>query len=145
MSGEEGSRAQEEEVMSLKADLREKTKDRNQMKVNLDNALTAFRRRKEGNVYIDKREHIFTEWALYIKKEKAAVNVIGSIARLTLRREVFQRIRLAARENFLDNMAEKIAHKFFDGFKSGLLKKAWLRWRENAKKHVLTDLMTAEM
>ena len=145
MSGEEGSRAQEEEVMSMRADLREKTKDRNQMKVNLDNAMTAFRRRKEGNVYIDKREHIFTEWALYIKKEKAAVNVIGSIARLTLRREVFQRIRLAARENFLDNMAEKIAHKFFDGFKSGLLKKAWLRWRENAKKHVLTDLMTAEM
>ena len=144
-SGEEGSRAQEEEVMSMRADLREKTKDRNQMKVNLDNAMTAFRRRKEGNVYIDKREHIFTEWALYIKKEKAAVNVIGSIARLTLRREVFQRIRLAARENFLDNMAEKIAHKFFDGFKSGLLKKAWLRWRENAKKHVLTDLMTAEM
>ena len=42
-------------------------------------------------------------------------------------------------------MAEKIAHKFFDGFKSSLLKKAWLRWRENAKKHVLTDLMTAEM
>ena len=145
MSGEEGSRAQEEEVMSMRADLREKTKDRNQMKVNLDNAMTAFRRRKEGNVYIDKREHIFTEWALYIKKEKAAVNVIGSIARVTLRREVFQRIRLAARENFLDNMAEKIAHKFFDGFKSGLLKKAWLRWRENAKKHVLTDLMTAEM
>ena len=115
------------------------------MKVNLDNAMTAFRRRKEGNVYIDKREHIFTEWALFIKKEKAAVNVIGSIARVTLRREVFQRIRLAAREKFLDNMAEKIAHKFFDGFKSGLLKKAWLRWRENAKKHVLTDLMTAEM
>ena len=131
--------------MSMRADLREKTKDRNQMKVNLDNAMTAFRRRKEGNVYIDKREHIFTEWALYIKKEKAAVNVIGSIARVTLRREVFQRIRLAAREKFLDNMAEKIAHKFFDGFKSGLLKKAWLRWRENAKKHVLTDLMTAEM
>ena len=115
------------------------------MKVNLDNAMTAFRRRKEGNVYIDKREHIFTEWALYIKKEKAAVNVIGSIARVTLRREVFQRIRLAAREKFLDNMAEKIAHKFFDGFKSSLLKKSWLRWRENAKKHVLTDLMTAEM
>ena len=131
--------------MSMRADLREKTKDRNQMKVNLDNAMTAFRRRKEGNVYIDKREHIFTEWALFIKKEKAAVNVIGSIARVTLRREVFQRIRLAAREKFLDNMAEKIAHKFFDGFKAGLLKKAWLRWRENAKKHVLTDLMTAEM
>ena len=33
-------------------------------------------------------------------------------------------------------MAEKIAHKFFDGFKSGILRKAWLRWRENAKKHV---------
>ena len=82
----------------MKADLREKTKDKNQMKVNLDNAMIAFRRRKEGNVYIDKREHIFTEWALYIKKEKAAVNVIGAIARMTLRREVFQRIRLAARE-----------------------------------------------
>ena len=89
MSGAEGARAQEEEVMQLKAELREKTKDRNQMKVNLDNAMIAFRRRKEGNVYIDKREHIFTEWALYIKKEKAAVNVIGAIARMTLRREVF--------------------------------------------------------
>ena len=42
-------------------------------------------------------------------------------------------------------MAEKIAHKFFDGFKSGILRKAWLRWRENAKKQVLTDLMNAEM
>ena len=93
--------------MQLRAELREKTKDRNQMKVNLDNAMIAFRRRKEGNVYIDKREHIFTEWALYIKKEKAAVNVIGAIARMTLRREVFQRIRLAAREKFLDDTAER--------------------------------------
>ena len=115
------------------------------MKVNLDNAMIAFRRRKEGNVYIDKREHIFTEWALYIKKEKAAVNVIGAIARMTLRREVFQRIRLAAREKFLDDTAERIAHRYFDGFKASILRKVWLRWRENAKKCVLTDLMTAEM
>ena len=114
------------------------------MKDNFKNAFTAYRRRKEGNVYIPKIEHIFTEWAQYIKKEKAAVNVIGAIARQTLRREVFQRIRLAAREKFLDDTAEKIANRFFSGFKYGALRKAWLRWRENSKKCVLTQLMETE-
>ena len=69
------------------------------------------------------------------------MNVIGAIARQTLRREVFQRIRLAAREKFLDDTAEKIANRYFNSFKYGTLRKAWLRWRENTKKCVLTQLM----
>ena len=41
----------------------------------------------------------------YVKREKNAVNVIGAIARRTLRIEVFQRIRMFAREKFLDRDA----------------------------------------
>ena len=78
------------------------------------------------------------EWVSYIRKEKAAVNVIGAIARVTLRREVFQRIRAAAREKHLDDKAIATANKFFLAFKNGNLRKAWLRWRENTKQQVLT-------
>ena len=114
------------------------------MKDNFKSAFTAYKRRKDGNVYIPKLEHIFTEWAAHIKKEKAAVNVIGAIARQTLRREVFQRIRLAAREKFIDDTAIKVADRYFKSFKYGTLRKAWLRWRENSKKCVLGQLMMTE-
>lgn len=114
------------------------------MKSNFKDAFAAYRRRKEDNIYIPKLEHIWTEWTAHIKKEKAAVNVIGAIARMTLRREVFQRIRLAAREKFLDDTAIKVANRYFNSFKYGTLRKAWLRWRENSKKCVLTQLMMTE-
>jgi len=69
------------------------------------------------------------------------VNVIGAIARQTLRKEVFQRIRAAAREKQVDDKAIKTANKFFLGFKNANLRKAWLRWRENTKQVVLEQLV----
>jgi hypothetical protein len=137
-AGREAAREQANEIEDLTNQLQKSEADRNQMKSNFKDAFAAYRRRKEGNIYIPKIEHIWTEWTAHLKKEKAAVNVIGAIARQTLRREVFQRIRLAAREKFLDDTAEKIANKYFNSFKYGTLRKAWLRWRENSKKCVLT-------
>ena len=87
-----------------------------------------------------KRENIFREWAYFIKKEKNAVNVIGAIARQTLRREVFQRIRLFAREKYLDDTAIKVCEKFFNHTRDNILRKAVLRWRENAKQAVMVQL-----
>ena len=91
-----------------------------------------------------KLENIFLEWASYIKKEKNAVNAIGAIARMTLRKEVFQRIRAAAREKHLDDKAIKTANKFFLSFKNSNLKKAWNKWRENMKQMVLQTLVMTE-
>lgn len=45
--------------------------------------------RRKNNVYIDKRRNILCTWRDYVKREKNAVNVIGAIARRTLRMEVF--------------------------------------------------------
>ena len=93
-----------------------------------------------------KLENIFLEWVSYVRREKNAVNTIGAIARQTLRKEVFQRIRAAAREKYLDDRAIKTANKFFLGFKNSNLRKAWLRWRENTKQQVLEQLvMTQDM
>lgn len=100
--------------------------------------------RKAGNVYVPKLENIFLEWVAYIRKEKAAVNVIGAIARQTLRKEVFQRIRAAANEKHKDDRAIKTANKFFLAFKNGNLRKAWLRWRENSKQAVLEQLVMTQ-
>lgn len=61
-----------------------------------------------NNVYIDRRRQIFLTWREYVKKEKNSVNVIGAIARRTLRIEVFRRIRMVARENYLDAEANRI-------------------------------------
>jgi len=43
--------------------------------------------------------------------------VIGAIARKQLRMEVFSRIRLVARERYLEQNAEKIMTNFFRMFK----------------------------
>ena len=83
------------------------------------------------------RENIFLEWVNFVRKEKNAVNVIGALARQTLRKEVFQRIRAAAREKHIDDRAIRTANKFFLAFKNSNLRKAWLRWRENTKQVVL--------
>ena len=45
--------------------------------------------------------------------------------------EVFSRIRLVARENYLEQNAEKIITNFARMFKFGLEKKAFSRWRAN--------------
>lgn len=79
------------------------------MKGNFKKALVTLQGRKQGNVYVPKLENIFLEWVSYIRKEKNAVNVIGAIAGQTLRREIFQRIRAAAREKNLDDRAIKTA------------------------------------
>lgn len=131
--GEETALAQANEIQSLTQNLNQVTNNRDKIKQNFKTAFGTFQSRKAGNVYVPKLENIFLEWVSYIRKEKAAVNVIGSIARLTLRKEVFQRIRAAAREKHLDDRAIKCANKFFLAFKNGNLRKAWLRWRENTK------------
>lgn len=136
--GDEASKQQAAEICALTQSLNTATQNRDQIKKNFKNAFATFQARKAGNVYVPKLENIFMEWVAYIRKEKAAVNVIGAIARVTLRREVFQRIRAAAREKHLDDKAIATANKFFLAFKNGNLRKAWLRWRENTKQQVLT-------
>lgn len=70
-------------------------------------------------------------WRDYIKKEKNAINVIGAIARKNMRMEVFSRIRLVARENFLDNRAERIITNYARMLKQRLVTNAFSKWRVN--------------
>lgn len=63
--------------------------DRDKIQNNFKNAFATFQARKAGNIYVPKLENIFMEWQSFVRKEKNACNVIGSIARQTLRREVF--------------------------------------------------------
>lgn len=114
------------------------------MKNNFKTALETFQGRKSDNIYVPKRESIFLEWVNFVKKEKNAVNVIGALARQTLRKEVFQRIRAAAREKHLDDRAIRTAKKFFLSFKNSNLRKAFLRWRENSKQAVLEQLVMTQ-
>lgn len=141
---DEMTRQQAREIEALTADLNTATANRDQIKKNFKTAFGTLMARKEGNVYIPKKENIFLEWVSYIRKEKNACNTIGAIARQTLRREVFQRIRAAAREKHLDDRAIRTANKFFLGFKNSNLRKAWLRWRENSKQAVLTSLVMTQ-
>jgi hypothetical protein len=89
-------------------------------------------RRVKDNHYIDKRRNILLVWREFIDREKNAVNVIGAIARKTLRMEVFQRIRLVARENFLDKNACRKMNNFFRLTKNNIMKKAMVTWRKNS-------------
>jgi len=100
--------------------------------------------RVNNNVYIEKRRNILKNWLDYVRREKNAVNVIGAIARRTLRIEVFQRIRMVARENYLDKNAERICVNFWNMFKHGNLKKAFSRWRQNSFKLCVTEKIQAE-
>mmetsp|Transcript_39161 Transcript_39161/g.37511 ORF Transcript_39161/g.37511 Transcript_39161/m.37511 type:complete len:112 (+) Transcript_39161:122-457(+) len=84
------------------------------------------------NTYVGKLRNIFCVWADYIKKEKNAVNVIGAIARRNLRMEVFTRIRLVARENYLDDRAYKIMNNYFRLMKMNMLAKSFRTWRTNS-------------
>jgi len=89
-------------------------------------------RRVRDNHYIDKRRNILLVWRDYIRQEKNAVNVIGAIARKTLRMEVFQRIRLVARENHLDKDACRKMNNFYRLVKMNILKKSMVTWRKNS-------------
>lgn len=83
-------------------------------------------------------------WRDYIRQERNAVNVIGAIARKTLRMEVFQRIRLVARENHLDKEARRKMNNFFRMFKGGQLKKAMVTWRKNSYADCVNSMMDME-
>lgn len=72
-------------------------------------------------------------WMSHVKEEKNAINVIGAIARQTLRREIFQRIRMEAREHKVDSDAIRKCTRMFNDLRISNLKKAMLKWRENMK------------
>ena len=61
--GRENAREQAREIEELTNKMNTATAERDQMKENFKNAFAAYKRRKEGNVYIPKTEHIFCEWA----------------------------------------------------------------------------------
>ena len=89
---------------------------------------------------MDKRRNIFCVWADYIKKEKNAVNIIGAIARKQLRMEVFSRIRLVARERFLEANAERIMTALFKMMKANIVTKAFSRWRVRCYSEVVREM-----
>lgn len=91
-------------------------------------------------MYIDRQRNIFCVWADFIKREKNAINVIGAIARKNLRMEVFSRIRLVARERYLEQNAERILTNFGRMFKQGLLRKSYGKWRRAAYSQVVREM-----
>lgn len=115
------------------------------MQKNFDKALETHIGRMKNNVYIEKRRNILNTWRDFVRREKNAVNVIGAIARRTLRIEVFQRIRMVARERFLDKNAERICTNFYNMFKHANLKKVFSRWRENSFHYCVADKGRAEV
>jgi len=137
---EEEERQQSEEVVKLQIQLNEAINLKEQLQANYEKALETHISRINNNTYIDKRRNIFCVWADYIKKEKNAVNVIGAITRKHLRMEVFSRIRLVARENYLEQNAEKIITNFARMFKASLLKKAYSKWRVVAYSQVMGEM-----
>jgi hypothetical protein len=84
-------------------------------------------------------------WREYVRRERNAVNVIGAIARRTLRIEVFQRIRMIARENYLDANAKRILTNYFNMSKHSVLKKAYSRWRQNSFQLCVMKKVAAEL
>jgi len=107
------------------------------LKRNFDLAFKTHKDRTARNIYVEKRRHIFISWKDFVKREKNAVNVIGAIARRTLRVEVFQRIARMAREKYLDIKAENTLKAFHNLFLRSCLRKAMSRWRENTYKQTV--------
>ena len=117
---------------------------KDQLNQNFEKAFSTLTRRVRENHYIDKRRNIMLVWRDYIKQEKNAVNVIGAIARKTLRMEVFQRIRLVARENHKDKDACRKMNHFYRLFKNNLLKKAMVTWRKNSYAECVKSMLNME-
>lgn len=117
---------------------------KDQLATNFEKAFDTLTRRVQDNYYIDKRRNILLVWRDYIKQEKNAVNVIGAIARKTLRMEVFQRIRLVARENFLDKDANRKMNNFFRLMKNNNLRKAMVTWRKNSYAECVKSMVDME-
>ena len=112
---------------------------------NFDKAFNTLVRRVQDNAYIDKRRNILLTWADFCRREKNAVNVIGAIARKTLRMEVFQRIRLVARENKLDKDARRKMLRFFTLVKNNLERKAMVTWRKNSYAQCVQSMVEIEI
>jgi hypothetical protein len=106
-------RSHAEEAADLQGQVAEQNALKDQLDANFEKAFATLARRVQENHYVDKRRNILLVWREYIKKEKNAVNVIGALARKTLRMEVFQRIRLVARENYLDKDANRKMNTYF--------------------------------
>ena len=97
-----------------------------------------------NNTYIEKKRQILCTWREYVRREKNAVNVIGAIARRTMRIEVFRRIRLAAREKWLDKDAERICSNMFKIMNQANLRNTIVRWRVATLIHAKKELKDAE-
>jgi hypothetical protein len=89
---------------------------------------------------VERRRNIFCIWADYIKKEKNAVNLIGAIARRQMRMEVFTRIRLVARERFLEANAERIMTNLFRLMKQNVLTRSFSKWRVRSYTEVVREM-----
>ena len=122
----------------------EQTALKEQLESNFEKAFETLTRRVQENHYVDKRRNILLVWRDYIRQEKNAVNVIGAIARKTLRMEVFQRIRLVARENYLDKDVRRKMNSFFRLTKNGLLRKAMVTWRKNSYAQCVKSMVYME-
>jgi len=96
--------------------------------------------RIQNNVYIDKRRNILYHWADFARKQKNARNVLCAIIRKQLRQEVFQRIRLVARERFLEASALRILTNYTRIFKTSLVRRAFGSWRVKAYGAVKGDM-----
>lgn len=55
--------------------------------------------------------------------------------------EVFSRIRLAARERYLDNNANRVLGNYMRLFKAALVRKAFSKWRATNYSEVVSDLI----
>ena len=116
-------------MFKLGEEFEHKTIEKDNLQRGFDQAYDTYCSRMANNTYTDKKRQILVTWREYVKREKNACNVIGAIARRTLRIEVFQRIRMAAREKFLDNEAERICNNFWRMFHKKQLMRAMVRWK----------------
>jgi hypothetical protein len=131
---------QTNECEDLESKLQEALNMKDNLKANYEKALETHIGRIRNNTYIDKKQNIFCVWRDFIKREKNAINVIGAIARKNLRMEVFSRIRLAARERWLDQNATKVLSNFMRLFKASLVRKAFSKWRVVNYGHLVEDM-----
>lgn len=136
---EEEEKQQSQEVAHLQEQLKDASALKEQLRGNYEKALETHIGRVHSNTYIEKRRNIFCVWADYVKQEKNAVHIIGAIARKHMRMEVFSRIRLAARENFLDSFAQRTLETYGRTFKTSLLRQAYSKWRLSTYKDLCTE------
>jgi hypothetical protein len=132
--GNEARAIYSDEIEQLTKTLNDTIRLRDMLQANFELAYNIHKDRTARNTYVEKRKHIFVAWKDFVKREKNAVNVIGAIARRTLRVEVFQRIARMAREKYLDTKAENTMIAFHNLFLRSILRKHMSRWRENTYK-----------